>query len=364
MALRPDKPFIFTENDREILKSDINSDFKYFFYILYLSRQGIELPLYRKETEKMISLFPDSNLKYFLRDKFIEIDKGIRTYPDFIELLLTRADRFFSTGNFKKAEEYYSKVLEYDDKTSIALSGLGNIYYYYELYEKALDYYRRSAAVTPLYYKALFGQAVCLSQLEEYEKSNEVLDRMIENDLWYKGEVYYYRAFNYFVLNDYSKVEPDLKNSETYIPDSVELHTLSGMFYYETKKYTRAREGFNKALSINKKYPRPYYYLGYLDIHNKDIKGALQNFSLAGIYYLELIDRSIRNLNNIDNLNISGTQKMNIKERRKKRIRAKIDEISVKMKNAVGMFKHVKKEKLRLLYKILDNLRMKNPEIQ
>lgn len=279
-------------------------------------------------------------------------------------MLITKADRFFSTGNFKKAEEYYFRALEYDKKNSVALTGLGNIYYHFELYEKALDYYRRSAEVTPLYYKALFGQAVCLSQLGKFHESIQVLNKMLTNDLWYKGEVYYYRAYNNFLLKEYSKVEQDLKSSENFIPDSLELHTLSGMFFYETKKYSRARKSFKKAVSINEQYPRPYYYLGYLDIHKKDIKGSLQNFLLAGIYYLELIDRSIQNLNNIDNLNISDTQKINIKARRKKRIRAKADEITIKMKNAIRMLKPFKRDRIKFLFKILDNLKLKLPEIR
>ncbi|MEN8222902.1 MAG: tetratricopeptide repeat protein [Acidobacteriota bacterium] len=362
MYIFPDEPYLVSKKDLEILRSDIKEDYKYFFYVLH-QRRKLGLQPYRKELTKMIKLFPDSNLKYFLRDKFIEIDKGIRANPDFIELLITKGDRFFSTGNFKKAEEYYLKTLEYDDKTSVALTGLGNIYNHFELYHQALDYYLRSSEITPLYYKALFGQAVCLSQLGEYQKSIGILNLMLENDLWYKGEVYYYRAFNNFVLNEYSKVEPDLKNSEKFIPDSVELHTLSGMFYYETKKYEDARLSFKRSISINKRYPRPYYYLGYLDIQKKDIKNSLLNFSLAGIYYLEMIDNSIQNISNLNKLSISKKRIREIQSRRFKRVISKIDEIIIKMKNVLVVFKNLKKEKLKFLYKIIENLKLKKQQI-
>ncbi len=358
MWLFPDEPYPVSEKDLALLRSDINEDYKYFFLILH-QRRKMELQLYRKEVEKMILIFPDSNLKYFLRDKFIEIDKGIKEYPDFIELLMTKADRFFSTGNFKKAEELYSKVLEYDNTVSVALTGLGNIYNYFELYEKALEYYRRATSVTPLYYKPLFGEAVCLSQLGKYEDSIKVLNIMLENDLWYKGEVYYYRAFNNFLLNENSKVEPDLKKSESFIPDSVELHTLAGMFYYETKRYESAVRSFKKSISLNKQYPRPYYYLGFLDIQKKDIKNALQNFSLAGIYYLEMLDNSIQRINNINNLKISKERIDKIRAGRIKRLKSKIDEIITKMKNVILIFSNLKKERIKFLFKIIENLNLR-----
>jgi len=351
----PGKAFLFTDQNLKDLRHDLDKDYKYFFYILYQSRQGV-LGNYRIETKKMIKLFPASNFKYFLRDIFIEIDKGIRGYPDFIELLLRRGDRFFNTGKLKKAEEYYLRVLEQNEKIPFALTGMGKIYLHYELYSKSLELYSRADDIAPLYYMNLFGKAVCLSQLGEHLRSVDVLNKMIDNDLPYLGEVYYYRAFNYFILKEYNLVEFSLKSSEKFIPDSVELNTLFGMFYYETKRFNESRTYFKKVVKKNKQYPRPYYYLGYLETHDNKIDVALGNFSLAAKYYLEMIKTNIRNINELKNQDLSEARRKVIRSAKVKRVRSKISEIIQKMDKVVLMFKKLKSNRVKFLHQAIKDL--------
>ena len=354
-VIYPDIPSGLTEEEIAGLRGDIGKDYKYFFYILAVSR-GRDLEDYRKETRLMIDKFPGSNFNYFLRDIFIEIDKGIREFPDFIELLVRRADRFFATGKLTKAEEYYLRVLDYNKDIPFALTGLGQINLHYELYSKALDYFVRSEELAPLYYKILFGKAVCLSQMGEYGKSIEVLNIMINNELPYTGETFYYRAFNYFLLKEYTKVESDLKIAEEYIPESVELNTLFGMFYYETDRNDESRKYFNKVLTVNNKYPRPYYYLGFLDLRKNDIEMALKNFSMASKFYLEMINVSLDEINTLKDQDLPAHRLREVVSKRKKRIGSKINEIIQKINTVIQMFRNLEKCRIKFLHQTIKNL--------
>jgi len=354
-VIYPDIPIVFTKEEVAVLKGDIAKDYKYFIYILFVSR-GMALEDYRKETGIMINMFPASNFNYFLRDIFIEIDKGIREFPDFIELLVRRGDRFFATGKLKKAEEYYLRALEYKKDIPFALSGLGQIYLHYELYSKALDFFVGAEKIAPLYYKILFGKAVCLFQMGEYWKSIDVLNIMIKNALPYMGETFYYRAFNYFILKEYEKVESDLKSAEKFIPDSVELNTLFGMFYYEMERNEDSRKYFNKVLKINNTYPRPYYYLGFLDLRKNDIKNALNKFSMACKFYLEMIKESLNEISKLKDQDLPGGRLEEILPKRTKRVRSKINEIIHKLNMVVQMFRDFDRSRIEFLHHTIKNL--------
>jgi len=354
----PTKPSVFTCGDLITLKSDLNRDYKYYLYLMFIGRY-CDFKEYRKNVENMMNVFlPDSNFKYFLRDIFIEIDMGLRKYPDFIELLLRRGDRFFNTGKLRKAEEYYLRILKFNKNVPYALTGLGGIYLSYELYSRALDFYNRSGKIISLYYKNLFGKAVCLSQMAEYRNSIDVLDIMIENKLPYLGEAYYYRAFNNFILKEYSKVESDLKNSEKYIWDSLELNTLFGMFYYKTGREKKSVKYFKKAIQINPEYPRPYYYLGFLDANKNNINGSIMHFSLAGKFYLKMIKGKIKNIKNLKDRDLSSVRKKEIREKRIKRVKQKIKEIIRKLNNVILMFKKLHREKIEFLFHAIEELKV------
>ncbi len=351
------KSFSLKRRDLITLKPDLKKDYEYFLYITFLGRY-CDLKEYRENSDNMIKIFPESNFKYFLRDIFIEIDVGLRKYPDFIELLLRKGERFFNTGKLRKAEEYYLKVLGFNKNVPYALTGLGGVYLSYELYSKALDFYNRSGKKISHYYKNLFGKAVCLSQMGEYLRSIEALDIMLENKLPYLGEAYYYRAFNNFLLKEYAKVEPDLKASEEYIGDSLELNTLFGMFYYQTGREKESVKYFKKAIQINPEYPRPYYYLGFLDANKNNINGSIMHFSLAGKFYLKMIKGKIKNIKNLKDRDLSSVRKKEIREKRIKRVKQKIKEIIRKLNKVILMFKKLHREKIEFLFHVIEELKV------
>lgn len=67
MYLFPDEPYHMSDSDLEILRSDIEEDYKYYFYILH-QRRKLALKPYREEQAKMLELFPDqiSNILFVI----------------------------------------------------------------------------------------------------------------------------------------------------------------------------------------------------------------------------------------------------------------------------------------------------------
>jgi tetratricopeptide (TPR) repeat protein len=63
--------------------------------------------------------------------------------------------------------------------------------------------------------------------------------------------------------------------------DTFDSHFGKGFTYYKKKNFKLAIEEFDRAVKIDPKIAKAYYYTGYAKYKRKDFKGALKDFDQA-----------------------------------------------------------------------------------
>jgi len=97
------------------------------------------------------------------------------------------ANSYFNMGNYEKAEETYKRYLgEYDDDPMLhasSLAGIAATYEEREMYDRAVEYYKKAAADYPKLFTAaenLINAARCLKLEGKKEEAKILLDRVLE----------------------------------------------------------------------------------------------------------------------------------------------------------------------------------------
>ena len=184
-----------------------------------------------------------------------------KSYPDFAEGLVALADQMFETGKYKLSRDFYQKTLDLIPNYTKALSGIGDIYYVLEDYERALHNYNIVLRYAPSNIAAMYRKGLSLQQLKRYEESNDTIDKMllldaIQNKLingiftaqYYTGQGYYIKAYNYYLLNNNMKSREFVDLAKKTIPSSFEPNYLSGILFYESNELESARRDFMNSL--------------------------------------------------------------------------------------------------------------------
>lgn len=314
----PTSPEITEASIRKVKKA-VDTDYKYFLYLKYAALRS-DILVRQKEADIFLGLYPSSNLRYFAQGRFEDMDITIEKYPDFFELFLVRGDLAFQTKDIENARLNYSKTVEIYHDIPPAWYGLGNVYYEIGLVQKALDYYDEAVKISSSHFGALYKKGVCLHDLRRHDESNNIMDIVGKDALFEKGDAFYYKALNYFDLKNYRQVEVNIKIAESLIPDSFQLNILAGIFYYQTDRFPESRLYFEKAKEISGDYPEPYYYQCLMDLKDKKMKTAMENFSLAGTYYKLLLEKEFQAIKYIDEKNYTPGLKLQVKRVLEKRL--------------------------------------------
>jgi len=245
------------------------------------------------------------------REKEIE-----QLFPDFAEYLVYKGNKLVTYNRLKEASRYYEKALELIPRYTKAINGIGNIYYFtiYD-YETAISYYQRTLDIDPLNPMALFGKGVSLHNLERYSESNQVLDFMLANQDLYHGQVYYYKAYNQYQMQNPGKAREFVDQAKKLLQISGEASFLSGLLYYQQNNLKAAENDFLSALYDHEFLPcYPLYYLGMIKAKRndwsffKDFSDSIRNFEKA-------IANMTKRIAKIDSLNIENNQKEWMKKR-------------------------------------------------
>lgn len=241
-------------------------------------------------------------------------------YPEFAEYYLFRANAFFRNRRLTNAFRYYRKAYKLIPDYTGALNGIANIYYFtVRNYERAIQFYQKTLLLDPENTVALFGKGVSLHHLEQYAASNKVLDFMLENQHRHHGEAYYYKAYNYFLTEEFGLARGLLEKAKELLPGKGEVFALSGQLYLKEKAPPRAELDFIKALADN---DIPHS----LVLHNL----GMIHLRIKSWLFFDYFDQSIAAFNrqrgnmkqeirNIDNLDIGSQIKQWMKQDRQKK---------------------------------------------
>lgn len=272
------------ELEKYPLLRDTGSALTNYFYLLFLclitGRDTIEK--YIAEKKEFLNLYGDSNLAVYLRSYAPgEMEGKLLAFPDFAEMLMLRGDRRNSGKKFQAALADYQRAVEIMPVLYKARNAMAAICYSMEEYEQALVYYGQALEIFPLEPTALFGQAICLSELRRFEESDRALREMIAKQTFYHGEANYYLAKNSYYRNRPDATRSYLTLAAAYIPDSPEMNMLSGLLYLDKGQPGLAAADFRKVLEQQPFMAEAWYSLGQAALQEKKIKEARSHFQKA-----------------------------------------------------------------------------------
>jgi len=250
------------------------------FFRLVTDRDAIEK--YIAEENEFRRLYGDSNLAVYLRLYTpLAMDETLAAFPDFAEMVMLRGDSNSSGKKYQAALADYQRALEIMPVLYKARNAMAAICYSLEEYEQALLHYGQTLEIFPLEPTALFGRAICLSELRRYDESDRALRAMIEKQAFYHGEANYYLARNSHYRNRPEATRSYLDLAAAYIPDSPEMNMLSGLLYLGQGQPGQAASAFRKVLEQQPLMAEAWYSLGQAALQERKNGEARAHFQKA-----------------------------------------------------------------------------------
>ncbi len=282
-----------------------NSPLDAYLVMYCLNYYTCDLRIYNDELLQLLKKYPIQSLiaKYSAHPLFIyfnypargaQVENAEEQYGHFAEYFVYKANELFKNNKLKQAAVYYRKVLESIPDYTEAINGLGNIYYFtIQDYDTAITYYQNTLDLDHTNPVALFGKAVSLHYLGKYQESNQVLDYMLANQELYHGEATYYKAYNYYHLQDHAAAREWIDRAKELLPNAGEVDFLSGLLYFNRGNKKEAENDFLSVLDDDR-YPHyyPLYYVGMAKLERqdwtlfKDFSDSIQAFE-GGISSIE-----------------------------------------------------------------------------
>ena len=225
------------------------------------------------EEELKALLADDSPLKhpaiYILLDKIYVIQKnrdaalknlheGIKVFPNSDELNFRIITKLYEDGEYEKAIEYSTRVLEKNPYLTHAHTILGDIYLSRQEYEKAVSHYRQAAEMEPENVELNFKYAKMLIQLRKFDEALPVYERLSVKEEFQKDHDFLY---------------------------------WFAMYHYSYGSSQRAEELIRKAIHLNPN-GNSYFYYALILAKNLKFKEAVKNMEIAiGTYPHQLSER-------------------------------------------------------------------------
>jgi tetratricopeptide (TPR) repeat protein len=234
---------------------------------------------------------PSVYLKAFPDSPFVRYEVAVchEDRPELMEEILSRDPHFAEArfhlgeaalreGKLIEAESDLLQVYEAIPESPQARILLAGIYFATEEFDKSLEFYDLTLAVSPEYRDALLGKAICLSYLGRYEEAIRVLDRILDLGYWLLGEAHYWIAWNLHVLKRDPEALRHADEAKGRLPTNSEVFGLAGSIALELGEADRAEKDFLESLRHNQANTESLYGLG-------TIASRRSRWAEAGDYY-------------------------------------------------------------------------------
>ncbi len=266
------------------LPNETTSALPHYFYLKFLSAMLTTdiAEKYVQAENEFRQLHGNSNLAVYLRSYTLaEMEEKLAAFPDFAEMYKLRGDWHNSGKKYQAALDDYQRALEAMPVLYKACNAMATLCYSLEEFEQALLHYGQTLEIFPLEPTALFGRAICLSELRRFDESDLALREMVQKQSFYHGEANYYLAKNSYYRKRLEAARSYLDLAAAYIPDSAEMNMLSGLLYLERAQPGPAAANFRKVLEQQPLMAEAWYYLGQAALLEKKNKDARDHFQKA-----------------------------------------------------------------------------------
>ncbi len=221
----------------------------------YLKKNELDRAL--SMVEEALKLVPEMSEAVILKSKILfqseNIDDAInllevfsQRHPECIEVQLTLAGMLKSLGKLKQAKEKYENLLKTDESNTEWLIELGNI---------------------------------CL-ELGEIDEALEIYTRLYETN---RNDI----AVNLGLLNIHLR-KKNMERAKDFLDylegqnhESYAFCIAAGQYWLEKNERSKARNYFERAMSIDPSKPVPYYHLGIISVQEGKFEDACSNWKKA-----------------------------------------------------------------------------------
>lgn len=245
----------------------------------------------------------------------------LEKYPRFAELFAARGRWLFEAERFQEGVAALERAVELIPDHTGALNRLGNMYLFsLEHHQRALEHFDRTLSWDPASVEALFGKAAALHYLGRHTESQRVLDQLLDDDAtrwgtvpqesrrYYRGNGYYYRAFNFQVMENPEAARRWVDLSLRYTPEYDGPHYLSGVLRFDEGDLASAQADFHRVIEDGTQLCDAYYRLGQIALSEGGL-GTLPFFMSAGICLERNLDELAVRLERIPSLAVDDTTK-------------------------------------------------------
>lgn len=147
-----------------------------------------------------------------------------------IDDLVLTALHEHNTGNFKKAVEIYTQIINSEPVPpamvlSVIYKHRGMAYFAQSLYEEALNDFKKSVEHDPKCFRSIYYEGIVYSVQGKEKEAVECFDRSLAIDA-FQSHVYYRRALALFNLGNYTKAMEDVNNALKLGLEDEDLNTL------------------------------------------------------------------------------------------------------------------------------------------
>ncbi len=264
-----------SEADIESLLDYRHDPLDAYLYVQYL--KASDSPNLKEADATLSELYKESTL-FLYRGTVEDAEKARSAHPEFAELTFFLGEVSFSNQIIGKAREYLTRTVELLPDHISAINGLGDVQFFgLQDYAKAMEFYERARAIDGRNVKAAFGKAASLHYLGKFTESNLTMDSLLNGKDadwsalteaqadYFRGEGYYYTAYNYHLLDNPTEARRRIETAKSYLPKSGGINFLSGLMYYKAGRTVEAEVDFTKVLSEGSTYCEAPYYLGLID---------------------------------------------------------------------------------------------------
>jgi tetratricopeptide (TPR) repeat protein len=255
---------------REALKAEASTD--EFLAFLYTG-WNCSSAMFQKQPEDASVLAPKFPESIFLKYQIAicgqvpdrrALEELAVAEPEFYEARFHLGELNIRDGVVLSAEKDLLAAYEGIPESPQILILLASVYFATEEYEKGVEFYDKTLAVSPEYRDALLGKAVCLAYLKRYDESIAVLDRMVTLGYWLLGESHYWLAWNKHELGRNPEALADIDQAKGRLPTNSEVFGLSGTLAFELGDTERAEKDFLESLQYNGSNTESLFGLGTL----------------------------------------------------------------------------------------------------
>ena len=125
----------------------------------------------------------------------------------------------------------------------------------------ALPLYETVARRVPDHHEAWLGQGICLSYLNRPRDAIAALTKVLELGRWFRGEAFYWRAWNAHALGELDAAWSDIEEARK-IVYSTDVYGLAGRIAHDRGEFDTARPLLEKAIELSDANCAAAWYLG------------------------------------------------------------------------------------------------------